>query len=131
MATELLHIDSIEKKNTKANKPYAVVSTDKGNYSCFDTAVIESLTKCIHQSATCDILENGQYLNIIACNPIVQTPKGAEDAGNISYEFGYNNKIASMVVSYVKDLACAEVIEMKDFGGYCHTLMKLLAQLSK
>jgi hypothetical protein len=139
-------IDWEAKVDKTGKKNYARFKTESyGWMSAFETEVIEELKKCIGRTVAIDmgVSEDGKFKNIRAFNGIVREEFGGakcvENMDNIRTIETIEEKqemmikdtrLASMCVSYAKDLACAKVIEHKDIKLHAVGFLKMIVELS-
>jgi len=99
-----LEIIEFEDKITKAGKTYSRFKTNEGWMSCFDLESCKMLKKYQGNSASVEVLEQGDFKNIKKC----YGEAGNEDANVEVVKIGdtkaSNNKNATMYTSYAKDI---------------------------
>ena len=112
---QIIQIQDIHENKTKQGKPYWVIVTDKGSMSCFDL----NITKAMKDAGSCkvDIVEKGDFKNITKLISVMAQPE-AKAFGDI--------KLASMCLSYAKDLICAGKAELKDLEALHKRLIATL-----
>jgi len=105
-----LEILDFEDKSTQAGKPYVRFKTNDGWMSCFDSLSNTALKKLKGQSASVEVIEQGDFKNIKKCygasDEVVVEKIGMGDPNkaneNLKVRGGTNH--TTMYVSYAKDI---------------------------
>ena len=110
---EILEIKSMtEKTSRKSGESFCVVETDNGEYTCFEPAVIKELEKNVRKCVNVLTAESGKYKNIRQFNGVAEkqdiNPKKVGESVA-------NERLASVLASYAKDLTIAEMQTHPEF----------------
>lgn len=117
MVNEELFIKEIEQKLTKRdNKPFWIIQTNLGEYTCFKDNVIEQIRANVGKTVSVDTQKSGEYNNILSFDKVAETqapPVGAAaPAAPVEKD---NERLASMLTSYAKDLVIPSDPTMKEY----------------
>ena len=110
-----LEIIEFEDKITKAGKTYSRFKTNEGWMSCFDLESCKMLKKYQGNSASVEVLEQGDFKNIKKCYGEAGNEDSQVEVVKIGDTKASNNKNATMYVSYAKDIFIAASIENSAF----------------
>ena len=150
MVLEIIKLLEVEERTAKNGKKYKGFKTSSGAMSCFDYNIVAELEKHIGQAVKVDYKVVNNFKNITAFlgksepeNPVstgneansadflpVLQEKGNIISSNI-LEIKTDPRLASMILSYAKDLCCSDKCEYKDIENVCITLKKIHDKISK
>ena len=130
MTKQIIQIEEVEDKTTKAGKKYKRFKTSVGWVSCFDSVAFEALTKLVGFNAEVELVEKGEFKNISACYG-TDAGEAQVEVKKVPQETKVSNKShTTMYVSYAKDIFCAlesrqtEGIETKELMNQAIELVK-------
>lgn len=127
-----LEILDYEDKKTQAGKRYVRFKTSEGWMSCFDSVSCDMIKNFEGKSASCEVVEQGDFQNIKKCygkavdeeadedeEIVKKVEKPSEDIKKAPLRSNNKYEPTSMYVSYAKDIFCATIGLMKgqDING--------------
>lgn len=105
MAKEEVIIRGVtEYASKKTNEPFWVIETDTDELTCFDAGIKDVLEKHIDFLVVLEVQRKGKYINV---KEFIEAKEKQKAATGVSR--GEEERIASMLTSYVKDLIVAEI----------------------
>ena len=120
METEI-QVKQINRKEAQNGSEYLVIETDKGKFGCWNPQLFDQLD--VYQKYKVLIEQNDKYKNIIGV---------IEKLGKTETKFEPDNsKMASVCVSYAKDLAVAGKINLEQIGEFATKFAPIIKEVQK
>jgi len=128
METQISIYETEDKFTRTNNKPYLSVQTSKGQMSAWDAVVIGKVKAAKGMKVNAVIEEKGNYKNIVGLGDPTGEAEEKPDAPK-KFTEERNEKLASVAVSYAKDLAVAGKIEVEDIAEKAKGFVELIKTL--
>ena len=114
----------IEQKRSKKGQSYWSMNTSRGKIQCFDADIGPTIIK--GSMYDMDINIRGEYVNCITAQMVGQA---AAQQNIITQEDKPDYKLASMAISYAKDLTCAKIITLEQMHDTAKAIINSIKEL--
>lgn len=117
MVNEDLLIKEIEQKLSKrTQKPFWIIQTNKGEYTCFRSNIVEQLKANVGKTVSVESQVSGDYNNILSFVQVAETQAApSHSAAPAAPAEKDNERLASMLTSYAKDIVIVSKLSIKEW----------------